>query len=420
MLSHEMNTREVLLINFDFPPNDGIGGRRWGKLAKAMAQSGVIVHVIKADPISGMEHSAWSADTAHPNIRIHSIPRTYPLAFSHPKPTIGGKILYRFYKKKLELTTPGTIYDQSIDWNTYMTPACLSILANHKVSAIIATGAPWNLLVYAAGLKSQHPNIPVLVDYRDPWLTAVNYGMMGLSEKRMAAEIEKQKFVFQHSDIVTTPYSYLTEELKKWSVGQGIHQPTFATLPHFFDEGDFRDIRFKREQRDVVKIIYAGDIYASSEKNWQELITRLEQIREAQASEIRAIEIDVYTAASVPPFLAMCPFIRFHKPIGRSVFHKIAESDICLLVLSDRKKDELTTKFYEYLRCRKPLLVVAPAGEVTRYIHENKLGVHAGSLDQELIDLLSGVYEKSKFNTTFHLEALELQTRCEQLLKLLP
>jgi len=90
------------------------------------------------------------------------------------------------------------------------------------------------------------------------------------------------------------------------------------------------------------------------------------------------------------------------------------------LVLSDRKKDELTTKFFEYLRCRKPLLVVSPPGELTRFVETNKLGVHAGSSDQNLMNLLSGGFEKNDFNNSFHLEAFELQTRCEELLKLLP
>jgi len=415
-----MNNREVILINFDFPPNDGIGGRRWGKLAKAMARSGMIVHVVKANTIEGTQPSAWSADTIHPNIRVHSLPRTYPIAFSHPKSTLWGKILYRFYKKKLELTSNGTIYDQSIDWNRSMTPACLGILSQFDISAIIATGAPWNLLVYAAELKQHFPDIPILVDYRDPWINAVNYGMLGLSEKRKAAEIEKQKFVFQHCDIVTTPYPYLTDELKIWSSSHVKHQPKFSTLPHFFDESDFNDLRPPTKSSDEIRIIYAGDIYASSENNWQQLISRIEELEQARGVDSKKIMIELYTGATAPDFLIKCPFVHIHKPIGRAVFDKIAQSDICLLVLSDRKKDELTTKFFEYLRCRKPLLVVSPPGELTRFVETNKLGVHAGSSDQNLMNLLSGVFEKNDFNNSFHLEAFELQTRCEELLKLLP
>jgi hypothetical protein len=416
----EMKTREVLLINFDFPPNEGIGGRRWAKLAKALAHSGVTVHVVKADPISGTHPSAWTHDSMHPNIRVHSIPRAYPTAFSHPQSSLQGKLLYQFYKKKIELTTPGTIYDQSIHWNKFMTPQCLSILAQHDIGAIIATGAPWNLLTYTAALKQLHPHIPILVDYRDPWLNAVNYGMPGLSKKRMAAEIAKQKFVFENCDIVTTPYPYLTEQLKAWCDENVTHQPAFETLPHFFDESDFKDYEIDREDNHEVRIIYAGDIYASSEPNWMHLTERINQLIPMLETLGKQVVIDVYTAATPPSFVAQCAFIRVHKPIGRAVFEKIGLSDICLLVLSDKKKDELTTKFYEYLRCRKPMLVVAPKGEVAKFVQVNKLGLHYDNSNEELLSLLNGDFEKNKFDSTFELDTYELSMRCEQLKKLLP
>jgi hypothetical protein len=419
MQSRDLKNREVLLINFDFPPNEGIGGRRWGKLAKALAQSGVIVHVVKADPIQELSPSAWASDTKHENIRVHSVPRNFPIAFSHPKPTLWGKLLYRFHKKKIELTTRGTLYDQSIFWDTYMTPTCRRIIDQHEISAIIATGAPWNLLVYTAKLKKYYPAIPVLVDYRDPWLTAVNYGMRGLTEQRMAAEIEKQQFVFQHVDIVTTPYAYLTDQLRNWSSTHSTHQPKFITLPHFYDEADFSKLPAKAENHDEVRIVYAGDIYASSENNWKHLIQCIERLQQHPSVGAKQISIDIYTAAIPPNFIAACPFIHIHKPIGKAVFDTIAQSDICLLVLSDNKKDEQTTKFFEYLRCRKPLLVSAPAGEVTQFIQSNRLGMHIGCTEQELRKLVDGHYFQTQFNRTFPLESFELSTRCEQLKELL-
>jgi hypothetical protein len=44
--------KHIILVNYDFPPNKGIGGRRWGKLAKEFAEQNCIVHVIKAEALS--------------------------------------------------------------------------------------------------------------------------------------------------------------------------------------------------------------------------------------------------------------------------------------------------------------------------------------------------------------------------------
>ena len=48
---HLMPDKKILLICWDFPPNNGIGGRRWAKLIKYLAKSDVECHVMKCDAI---------------------------------------------------------------------------------------------------------------------------------------------------------------------------------------------------------------------------------------------------------------------------------------------------------------------------------------------------------------------------------
>jgi hypothetical protein len=243
--------------------------------------------------------------------------------------------------------------------------------------------------------------------------------MLGLSKKRMNAEIEKQRCVFAQADIVTTPYPYLTEELQKWSTDNVLGKPQFATLPHFFDESDFKNIQSIHRNNDSIKIIYAGDIYASSENNWKQLVHRIQAVNKSSALAGKTITIDIYTAAKPPVFIQDCSFINLHKPTGKAIFEKIVSADICLVVQSNRKKDELTTKFFEYLRCRKPILVVAPDGELSRFVVSNKLGIHLNDDNSSLIALLLDTYRQNTFDNTFNLAPFELRHRCEQLLKLI-
>ena len=79
----------VLLCCYGFPPNTGIGGRRWAKLAKGLAQNGTAVEVINADlPKTGA--SPWSEDVSHPLITVHSVPSDYPTALSHNRGGVLG------------------------------------------------------------------------------------------------------------------------------------------------------------------------------------------------------------------------------------------------------------------------------------------------------------------------------------------
>jgi glycosyltransferase involved in cell wall biosynthesis len=407
----------ILLINYDFPPNPGIGGRRWAKLAKYMALKGHQLHVVKADFPDGMTASPWKQDVVHPNIRTYNSGRKYPKSLSHPQPTWMGKIKFHAQKSIMLWREKGTIYDQSIGWSKTMLPICRNILATEKIDAIIATGAPWNLLVNAAQLKSEFPHVKLLVDYRDPWLTARNYGMTALKSSRMNAEIRKQKFVFEQADVVSTPYEYLTKQLGDWSKVQCKHQARFVTLAHFFDAQDFNQETSNEIDPDTFRLVYAGDIYVGSEPQWEQLRTLVQTV-ERNVREKRKIQIDLYTHAKMPAGILSLACVRVHEPVGKSIFSIMQSADALLIVLPENKKNELTTKFFEYLPLRKPLLMIAPAGEATQFVEHNKLGIHSGQSTESVQSFFSGTFAQQEFNSAFDIQSQTANGRADDLLAL--
>jgi len=408
----------ILLINYDFPPNPGIGGRRWAKLAKYLALKGHQLHVVKADLPEGITASSWAQDVVHPNIHIHNAGRKYPKALSHPQPTWLGKIKFHAQKRIMLWRENGTIYDQSIGWNKTMLPICRNILSKEKIDAIIATGAPWNLLVNAAQLKNEFPYVKLLVDYRDPWLTARNYGMTALKSSRMNAEIRKQKFVFEQADVVSTPYEYLTKQLHEWSKARCKHEPRFVTLAHFFDADDFQQESISAADTETFRLVYAGDMYVGSEPQWEQLQTLTQSISSNLALN-RKIQIDLYTQAKMPAGILKLPYVKVHEPVGKSIFSIMQSADALLIVLPENKKNERTTKFFEYLPLRKPLLVVAPTGEVTQFVEANQLGVHTGQSTQKVESFFSGAFAQNEFNRSFDNQSQTANSRANELLELL-
>jgi hypothetical protein len=408
----------ILLINYDFPPNPGIGGRRWAKLAKYLALQGHQLHVVKADFPEGMTASPWAQDVVHANIHTYNAGRKYPKSLSHPQPTWMGKIKFHAQKRIMLWREKGTIYDQSIGWNKTMLPICRDIVSKKKIDAIIATGAPWNLLVHAAQLKSEYPQVKLLVDYRDPWLTARNYGMNALKSSRMNAEIRKQKFVFEQADVVSTPYEYLTKQLHDWSIAQCKHQPRFATLAHFFDDQDFQQNSSSETDTETLRLVYAGDIYVGSEPQWEQLQTLLTTITSSPAIK-RKIQLDLYTHAKMPNGILNLPCVKVHEPVGKSIFSIMQSADALLIVLPENKKNERTTKFFEYLPLRKPMLIVAPAGEVTQFVEANRLGIHASESADKVQPLISGTYAQHEFNNTFDIQSQTANRRATELIELL-
>jgi hypothetical protein len=405
-----------LLINYDFPPNPGIGGRRWAKLAKALASIGNKVYVVKAEFPQGSGQSPWAHDVVHENIQVYSANRSYPRAVSHPAATIAGRILYRFHTYVLSLKEKGTIYDQSIGWNHTMMPLCRKILLENNIDAIIATGAPWNLLVFAAQLKEEFPSCKLLVDYRDPWLNARNYGMANLSAKRKQAEAAKQQFVFERTDAVSTPYAYLTQQLQIWSEGHCAHSPQFTTIEHFFDPEDYPPASESKLSKNVFRMVYAGDIYLGSAPQWEMLASI---IKNYEASQQGSLLIELYTGAVVPEVIQSLPCVKVHPPVGKSIFSIMQSADALIVVLPENKKDERTTKFFEYLPLRKPLLVAAPPGEVTHFVEKNNLGVHTAQSEKVIDNFLSGHFTRSAFNQRFDVSSHTSLHRAGEIMNLL-
>jgi hypothetical protein len=409
---------KILLINYDFPPNPGIGGRRWAKVVKYMAKIGHMVHVVKADFPEGMEPSAWQQDVLHDNIFVHNAARKYPKAISHPQFGLIGKIKFHIQKQLLLWREKGTIYDQSIGWNKTMLPLCRNIIRTEKIDAMIATGAPWNLLVFAAQLKSEFPQCKLLVDYRDPWLTARNYGMEGLSDLRKKIESDKQQFVFEHADMVSTTYEYLTTQLQHWSSSICHHQPKFVTLAHFFDEQDFLEITPAKIDATIYKMVYAGDIYFGSEAQWNRLVDLIEDINH-RSGAIHNIQLDLYTSAKIPTRIENASWVQVHAPVGKSIFSIMQAADALLIVLPENKKNECTTKFFEYLPLRKPILAIAPAGDVTAFVEDHHLGVHIGQPTETIETLLSGEFLRNQFNRSFEITSYKASTRAQEVVALL-
>jgi hypothetical protein len=354
----------------------------------------------------------------HANIRTYNAARKYPSALSHPQKGIIGKIKFHAQKKLMQWREKGTIYDQSIGWQKSLMPICREILSNENIDAIVATGAPWNLLVYAAQLKTEFPNVKLLVDYRDPWLTAKNYGMAALKDARMNAEIKKQQFVFEQADVVTTPYHYLTEELQKWSMARCAHQPRFASLAHFFDSDDFNFSNKETTITNVFRVVYAGDVYINSESQWKQFQTLIESL-ENKLPANHQIQFDLYTSAKMPSFISGMKNVQLHAPIGKHIFAVMRDADALLIVLPENKKNERTTKFFEYLPLRNPLFIVAPPGEVTDFVEAHSLGVHASQSENHLISFFTGEFAKTTFNASFELHQHTAASRASEVIALL-
>jgi len=393
-----MPNKKTLLLCWDFPPNDGIGGRRWAKMAKWLLKSGHEIHVIKSKSKVENQNSTWLSDVDSNQIHIYEVDTYRPVKWLNSKGSnFFDKLKHKFSSIFLTVFSNGTIYDKAIGKESEILKLASKIIELNKIENVLVTGAPFNLIYYAAKIKLVFPKLFVLADYRDPWLNAVNYGMQNLSAKKKLAEQNKQNLVFENIDIITAPNSFLLNQIKATYNGSNLIKANFVELPHAYDEDDFVNIdNFKKQSSTILKIVYAGSVYFGSKSYLEEFIN---QIEEYNSKNIHLVELEIYTDdyKSLQQFKNEAVSIK--PSVGKEIFKVISEADYVLILLAEHNKDFKTTKFYEFLPFQKPYLYIGSLGKVSESINEDEMGFVIKDVKKNTVAFIeSHVTSKLVFN----------------------
>ncbi len=355
---------KVLIISFTFPPTAGIGGRRWAKFAKYLHRCGIDINII-ASKQTGKEISSWVDDIKEYKEKITYIKSgCFKHLNIHPG-TFYEKIMYRTELLFVKIFTKGTYFDKGI----CSKKAIFSLLKQKKENGfkkIIVTGAPFSLLYFAAIFKSKNTDIKLIVDIRDPWTDGKQYGMNSIAKKRFKEELRREAFVFEQADIVFVPVKKMQDSfIHKYQK----HSKKINLLPHGYDSDDFPETKTGKIylNKSKIKLIYGGSIY-------NDLDVHLKSLQNALSKE-KNIDLTFYTNDNIPKYLV--PYINIYKPIPSIDFQsKVNQSDFVLIMFPDRVKDFISTKFYEIIYLKKPIIFVAKEGFVSDFLTKNKLGIH--------------------------------------------
>ena len=408
-----MPNKKTLLLCWDFPPNDGIGGRRWAKMAKWLLKSGHEIHVIKSKSKVGNQNSAWLSDVESNQIHIYDVDTYWPVKWLNSKGnTFSDKLKHKFATIYLTVFSKGTIYDKAIGKESEVVKLASKIIELNKIENVIVTGAPFNLIYYAAKIKLVFPKLFVLADYRDPWLNAVNYGMQNLSAKNKLAEQNKQNLVFETIDVITAPNSFLLNEIKATYTGSNLIKANFVELPHAYDEDDFLiSDKLKKQNPHTLKIVYAGSVYLGSKGYLEEFIN---QINTYNSKNDHLVELEIYTDdyKSLQQFQNTA--ISIKPSVGKEIFKVISEADYVLILLAEHNKDFKTTKFYEFLPFQKPYLYIGSLGEVAKNISEDEMGFVIKDVKNDTVSFIESHFaSKLVFNGLSKFRNHTFQKRAE-------
>lgn len=360
--------KSLLLISYTFPPYPGIGGRRWAKFVKYLVRLGYKVHVITAaNPFNN--NSLWVNDVSgNENIILHRLPSLYPKVLLQRPTGIVEKIAYHFWVFILRVFSKGTIYDRGIFWKKKMMAEACGLIRKYSIKNVIVSGAPFRTAYYAIGLKEKFPHINIISDLRDPWTWGSGYGYSVLSPARKAFEAKMEAKVIEKSDIITVPVTIMADHLKST---YSSFANKISVLPHAFDEDEA--LPLSKEPNDKIRMIYYGNLYDGIGEYVTELCNALKKCPDN-------FTIDIYSESRrySDNFAkaGLDKIVKYHDPIpSKFLFNKMASYNYVLMIYPDYARNFHSTKFYEVINMRTPIIYIGKEGLNTQFIEQNRLGL---------------------------------------------
>lgn len=359
--------RKILIASYLFPPSKKIGARRWGKFAKYLARKGWKVFVVCGN--RGKGSGLWYGGDEE-NIHVTEVQRNYPDVLDSVPHGLFDKLQYRMALRKLQKTCTGNIYDRAILWEEPFLEACRKVIKENGIETMVATGAPFRLCHYSTKLKKEF-GLKLICDFRDPWTWGTQWGYGDLEEEDAAIEKELENEVVHHSDVITVPVEGMFEYLRRQYLDC---DAKFHLLPHAADPDDVPLVKAQLPDTSPAKFILYGSLYPGVKDE-------MAGFGEFLAAMNGKAQLDIYTSQknyeSIWKDSGAEEFVTYHSPVpATELFARINQSHFVVLLTPEFTKNHLSTKYYEVIHSRTPILVLGKEGDVSDYVTRNLLGVY--------------------------------------------
>lgn len=378
----DTNKIPILIISYLFPPRGGVGVQRITKFVKYLPDNGFkpIVLTVKKPSGAVAEDSAL-LDEIPDDIEIV---RTSSLEPYHIYRAMGGKRAQDDPSFRGELVDKGTkkgflsklyfefqrrclIPDPKIGWFKPAVNAGNNIISKHSPKLILSTSPEATAHLVAKKLHGKY-QIPWLADFRDPWVS----GYYSLNRPESAALKEKnmERDVLSDCDAVTVVMQSYIDGFR--NNHPDIDFNKFKIIPNGFDEDDY--LNLKPRSFDKFTIAHTGSIY--HQRSPVSLFKAIAQFLNNDLDARNKFSLHLVGRIDTR-FLKTAEEMGISDIIQTESFssHDTAIStqlgaDV-LLILSEGM---MTAKIYEYLRAQKPVIAIAPDGELNNQIAEWGIG----------------------------------------------
>lgn len=384
----------LVVVSYTFPPVAGIGGRRWAKFCKYLYRQGADFKVIAAEK-KVSDPSPWLADTLEYQDRLLWIDDNYPAILSRIPATLLDKIKYKiamgYVRLKIRMGSP---FDPSYFFNKKAGKAVRQLL-DQGYDTVIVTCAPFHCGYEIGRLKAKYPNVKFIMDFRDPWIAnKSHYGFYQLNQKRFNDEVAMEKQCIENADLIFSVSDEMNQYFKKLS--SKTENKQYFMVPNGFDPEDIQaptgEVKIKEEN--IFRVVFTGNYYEHARYLLEELQSALKGIMTKRPHLSNRITFEFY--GTVPGYfqdisLNSDGMIKYKGKLPLyEVYPAISSATLASLFLTDDMAFSRSTKFYEYVGMKKPILVFSNGRGTGEYVENENLGynIYSGNMENRLLELI--------------------------------
>lgn len=361
--------KKVLIIAYYFPPLGGSGVQRTLKFVKYLPQFGWQPTVLTVGNTAYYaKDDSLLKEIESLNIRIIRTQSNDPNSLIHKKKDIVKMPKERNRRILNFISDMFFIPDNKIGWKRHAVKAASEVLAKEKFDVIFATAPPATDFLIGVELKKRF-NVPLVVDYRDSWLS-YPFKFFPTPLHRYL-HFRKEKMVLHKSDMITVTHRRVKEEIL--TRHRFLRHEDVVILPHGFDPEDLQvDNPGVLPHIEKMRLTYSGMFYGTKTpvyflqalaKVFKENPQMRGRIEACFAGLFRPEHINLVNQLGLQNSVNLLGYLE-HK---ESVRYLLA-SDVLWMMMQDDW--ETPGKIFEYIGARKKILGCVPKGYMRSIIEE--------------------------------------------------